>query len=350
MSLTQKLVRTPSTSPPGNVSAVALVAADQIRQLIPESDISTTKTGPGVINVVAVIRSGCRGKRLVFSGHLDTYPTGDVGRWTLDPFSGELSSDGKHVYGRGVSDMKGGIAASIIAAQVPKLPVVARRAGRGALAGDEETMGKLGSAHLIKHVAEAGEADAMICGDAGSLIIVPTGEKGRLWLEVEANGKAAHGAHVHRGSNAIDRLLAALSQLKYLEKLEIWPVKEVEDAIAAAMPVSESLGGPGEAAVLGSITVNIGTISGGTSTNLVAQTASASLDIRLPMGLSTATLIEQIKRILCRAGRWDKTRYCAGLRSVMDATRRGDYYTARVGGDKADGGRTGHGEYASRGF
>ncbi|KAM3428269.1 hypothetical protein NHJ13734_008666 [Beauveria thailandica] len=217
MSLTQKLVRTPSTSPPGNVSAVALVAADQIRQLIPESDISTTKTGPGVINVVAVIRSGCRGKRLVFSGHLDTYPTGDAGHWTLDPFSGELSSDG---------------------------------------------------------------------------------EKGRLWLEVEANGKAAHGAHVHRGSNAIDPLLAALSQLKYLEKLEIWPVKEVEDAIAAAMPVSESLGGPGEAAVLGSITVNIGTISGATSTNLVAQTASASLDIRLPMGLSTATLIEQIKRIL----------------------------------------------------
>ncbi|KAM3446833.1 hypothetical protein MY3296_009305 [Beauveria thailandica] len=95
MSLTQKLVRTPSTSPPGNVSAVALVAADQIRQLIPESDISTTKTGPGVINVVAVIRSGCRGKRLVFSGHLDTYPTGDAGRWTLDPFSGELSSDGE---------------------------------------------------------------------------------------------------------------------------------------------------------------------------------------------------------------------------------------------------------------
>ncbi|KAM3446829.1 hypothetical protein MY3296_009301 [Beauveria thailandica] len=47
-------------------------------------------------------------------------------------------------------------------------------------------MGKLGSAHLIKHVAEAGEADAMICGDAGSLIIVRTGEKGRLWLEVEA--------------------------------------------------------------------------------------------------------------------------------------------------------------------
>ncbi|KAM3481574.1 hypothetical protein MY8738_004411 [Beauveria namnaoensis] len=190
----------------------------------------------------------------------------------------------------------------------------------------------------------------MICSDAGSPIIVRTGEKGLSWLEVEAGGKAAHGAHVHRGSNATDGLMAALSQLKSLEKFETWPVKEVKDAVAAVKPVSEPLGGPGEAAVLGSITVNIGTISGGTSTNLVAETASASLDIRLPMGgLSTATLIKQIKRILEPADgiRHDIVR--AYEASWTPPDRRGDC-TARVRGDKADGGRTGDGEYASRGF
>lgn len=299
LSVTQELVRTPSTNPPGDVSAVAKAAADQIRKLIPESDISTVETGPGITNVVAVIRSGRRGKRLVFSGHLDTYPTGDAGRWTLDPFSGQLSSDGRYVYGRGVSDMKGGIAASIIAVQALSR---CKEAWSGdvviALAGDEETMGTLGTAHLLKHVADVREADAMICGDAGSPLIVRAGEKGLLWLEVEASGKPAHGAHVHRGSNAIDRLMAALSALKSLEKLDVMAPKEVEDAIRAAKSVSEPLGGAGEAAVLGSVTVNIGTIRGGTSTNLVADEASASLDIRLPMGLSTATLMAEMKRRL----------------------------------------------------
>ncbi|XWW94525.1 hypothetical protein V2A60_002468 [Cordyceps javanica] len=295
LSLTQTLVRTPSTNPPGDVSAVALAAADQIRQLIPESDVSMVETGPGITNVVAVIRSGRRGKRLVFSGHLDTYPIGQPGGWTLPPFSGELSSDRKYVYGRGVSDMKGGVAASVIAGRA-----LARCKSDWsgdvviALAGDEETMGTLGTAHLLTHVPDVGEADAMICGDAGSPLIVRTGEKGLLWLEVEASGKPAHGAHVHRGSNAIDRLMAALSKLKSLEELQVAAPREVEEAIQAAKPVSEELGGAGEAGVLGRVTVNIGTISGGTSTNLVAESASASLDIRLPMGVSTSTVIGEI--------------------------------------------------------
>lgn len=299
LSLTQTLVRTPSTNPPGDVSAVALAAADQIRKLIPESDISTLETGPGITNVVAVIRSGHGGKRLVFSGHLDTYPIGEASRWTLDPFGGQLSRDGQYAYGRGVSDMKGGIAASIIAAQA-----LARCKDnwRGdvviALVGDEETMGTLGTAHLLQHVAEVGEADAMICGDAGSPLIVRAGEKGLLWLEVEASGQPAHGAHVHRGCNAIDRLMAALLQLKSLEKLEVAGPKDVREAIKAAQPVSEPLGGAGEAGVLGSVTVNIGTISGGTSTNLVAEKASASLDFRLPMGVTTAALSAEIAKML----------------------------------------------------
>ncbi|KAJ6788584.1 hypothetical protein PWT90_05343 [Aphanocladium album] len=299
LSLTQVLVRTPSTNPSGDVTAAAKIAAEHIRQLIPESDISTVETASGITNIVAIVRSGRPGKRLVFSGHLDTYPTGDVARWTLDPFSGELSSDGKFMYGRGVSDMKGGIAASVIAVQALSR---CKDQWSGdvviALAGDEETMGTLGTAHLLKHVADVGSADAMICGDAGSPLIVRAGEKGLLWLDIEASGKSAHGAHVHRGTNAIDRLMAALADIKSLEQLEITAPREVEDAIAAAKSVSEPLGGAGEASILGRVTVNIGRIAGGTSTNLVADAASASLDIRLPVGLSTDALSGLIKRKL----------------------------------------------------
>jgi succinyl-diaminopimelate desuccinylase len=60
-------------------------------------------------------------------------------------------------------------------------------------------------------------------------------------------------------------------------------------AIAAAKPVSEALAGAGEAAVLGSVTVNVGRIEGGTSTNLVPASARAGVDIRLPVGVGCAT-------------------------------------------------------------
>lgn len=299
LSLTQDLVRIPSPNPPGDVTAVAKAAAEHIRHLIPESEISMVETAPGITNVVAVLASGRPGKRLVFSGHLDTYPTGDAGRWTADPFSGALSSDGRYVYGRGVSDMKGGIAASIIAVQALSR---CKDQWSGevvlALAGDEETMGTLGTSNLLKSVGSVAGADAMICGDAGSPLIVRAGEKGLLWVDVEASGKPAHGAHVHRGINAIDRLMSALEEIKSLENVDVAAPEEVGRAITEAKSVSEPLGGAGEADVLRNVTVNIGKIDGGTSTNLVAETASASLDIRLPMGTSTATLAGLIKEKL----------------------------------------------------
>ena len=63
-------------------------------------------------NLVARIRGKEKGKRLVFNGHLDTYPAGDPKLWKRNPFSGDCE-DGK-IFGRGVSDMKGGDTASIM--------------------------------------------------------------------------------------------------------------------------------------------------------------------------------------------------------------------------------------------
>jgi acetylornithine deacetylase/succinyl-diaminopimelate desuccinylase-like protein len=114
--------------------------------------------------------------------------------------------------------MKGGIACSIAA-----LAALARHrdAWRGeavlALAGDEESMGPLGTKWLLDHVPEA-RGDAVIIGDAGSPLVLRFGEKGFLWLEVEARGRAAHGAHVHLGENALDRLSEALDAIRALRR------------------------------------------------------------------------------------------------------------------------------------
>ncbi len=284
VALTRRLVAAASPNPPGDVSAAAAVAAAFLGT-IGGIAVERFEPAPGIVNLVARIAGSRPGRRLVFNGHLDTFPIGEALGWSVPPLGGVLA-DGR-LYGRGVSDMKGGLAASLVAARVL---AEHRQSWPGeivlTLAGDEETMGSLGTRWLLDNVPHA-RGDAMICGDVGSPQIVRFGEKGLLWIDIAAEGKPAHGAHVHRGINAIDRLRAALDALKRLETLPVDAPAAVSAAIAAAKHVSEPLSGIGEADTLQRVTVNIGTIEGGISANLIPASAAAKADIRLPVGVTT---------------------------------------------------------------
>jgi acetylornithine deacetylase/succinyl-diaminopimelate desuccinylase-like protein len=287
--LTRRLIAVPSPNPPGDVRACAEACAAVLSDLAPGAEISLHATSPEVTNVVARITGAAPGRVLAFNGHLDTYPVNEALPWTVDPLGGEVRAG--RLYGRGAADMKGGIAASILA-----FALLARHrdAWRGeailTLAGDEETMGPLGTKWLLDNVQGLATAGAVIIGDAGSPRVLRFGEKGFLWIEVDATGTAAHGAHVHLGENAIDRLRAALDVVAALRDLPVAAPPAVTAAIAAAQPISEPLAGIGEAAVLGSITVNIGRIEGGTAPNLVPASARAACDIRLPVGVTAAQI------------------------------------------------------------
>jgi len=292
----QALIAAASPNPPLATGQVAGVAADLLRAQIPGVDLTLHEAGEGVVNLVARVHGCGPGRRLVLNGHLDTYPVNPNLPWTVDPLGG-LVRDGR-LYGRGAADMKGGIAASMTA-----LAVLAehRALWRGeavlALGGDEESMGPRGTQWLIENVPHA-TGDAVIIGDAGSPAVVRFGEKGFLWIELDAAGKPAHGAHVHLGINAIDRLRAALDALSALRDLKVPAPAMVTAAIAAARPVSEALSGAGESDTLGRVTVNIGQIAGGTSMNLIPATASAGVDIRLPVGVPAAVVEAQFAAAL----------------------------------------------------
>jgi len=166
-------------------------------------------------------------------------------------------------------------------------------------------MGSLGSRWLLENVPEA-KGDAMLCGAVGSPMVVRFGEKGLCWVELEAEGHPAHGAHVHKGKNAIDRLRRALDGLKRLEDLHVDAPAAVTSAIAAARSVSEPLSGEGEADTLQRVTVNIGIIKGGISPNLVPAQAQAAADIRLPVGVSLEAVEAALHRELdpCEGVTW----------------------------------------------
>lgn len=297
--IARRLIAVPSPNPPGLTHDVAAEAAAILRTHVPAAKITVHRASDEVSNLVAVVSGSAPGRRVVLNGHLDTYPLGDVSGWSVDPLAG-VERDGL-LYGRGAADMKGGIAASIVA-----LATLADCASdwRGeavlTLAGDEESMGTLGSAWLLAHVPQA-RGDAVIIGDAGSPMVLRFGEKGFLWVRITATGRPAHGAHVHLGTNALDRLRTALDAVDGLRSLRPSPPPGVPEAIAAAKPISEALSGVGEAEVLGAVTVNLGRIEGGTSPNLVPARAEAALDIRIPVGLSVAEVEQALVRAL--AGR-----------------------------------------------
>lgn len=281
------LIAAPSENPPGDTRAAAAMAARFLHAIPGMAVTEHTKQEP-VRNVVAVLRGTRPGKRLVLSGHLDTYPAGDPSRWTMPPFAATIRGD--RLYGRGAADMKGGIAAAIAALAA----LAERRDFAGelvlALAGDEESMGTSGTQFLLDTVP-AVRGDVAIVPDAGSPAVIRFGEKGLVWLDLAAEGRAAHGAHVHCGDNAAERLIEAVRRILALRDRPVDVPVPIRDAIAAARPVSEPLGGAGEADTLCRITVNLGTVAAGISPNLVPDRATAGLDIRLPPGTTTDAII-----------------------------------------------------------
>ena len=292
---TQTLVRIDSQTPPSDTRAVAEAAAALLAGA-PDVSVALHESAPPVVNLVARLEGGRPGPRLVLSGHLDTYPIGE-GAWTSPPLGGEVR-DGR-LYGRGSADMKGACVALI-----ETLRIFAERARPFAgeivlaLAGDEERMGELGTQWLIDHIPEV-RGDGVIVADVGGPHTVRLGEKGMLWLDLRSEGRQAHGAHVHAGRNAADRLIDALADLRALAGLTPSPHPEAMAAIALAAGEPDA-DAPEAREVMRRVTVNLGRIEGGASANLVPAEAHAGLDIRLPLGVSVADAQAQAMRILSR--------------------------------------------------
>jgi succinyl-diaminopimelate desuccinylase len=290
-----RLIAAASPNPPNDTRLVARTAAELLTDLIPEAEITIHPGSETVVNLVARVHGARPGRRIIFNGHLDTFPVGDLAAWSVNP-AGELR-DGK-LFGRGAADMKGGIACSMMA-----LALLAEHralwAGEAVLVlgGDEESMGPLGTKFLIDTVPHA-IGDAAIVGDAGSPLVLRFGEKGFLWIEIEAVGRAAHGAHVHLGVNAVDRLRGALDALGFIKALPMVAPASVTAALTAAKPLSEQLCGIGEGDVLSSVTVNVARMEGGTLPNLVPARAGAAVDIRLPIGVPVAAARAALHAVL----------------------------------------------------
>ncbi len=295
--LCSEMVKIPSETPPSDTREMAEYVCEYITKQVEGAQVCFYEKESPVKNLVVKIKSGKPGKRLVFNGHLDTYPVGNPELWSKSPWSGDRK-DG-FIWGRGSSDMKGGIACFITAARVL---AEHRELWNGeivlTLAGDEEAMGDRGTQYLLDTVEDA-SGDAMICADVGAPNSLRFGQKGLLWIRLNAVGKSAHGAHLHKGVSAINHLIEVIRRINNeVSALEVPMPEHVRRAILDGAAISEQGAGPGETQILQKVTVNFGTIKGGTSPNLVPDSASAEADIRIPAGVRIPKIKEKIEEIL----------------------------------------------------
>lgn len=265
---TREVVQCRSWNPPGDEAAVAALVADQLRSFgIDTEVVPVTPTRHNVYGRLSGEGAG-RGHLLLVS-HLDTVPPGERA-WEHGVLSGDLV-DGR-IYGRGASDMKGGLAAAVFAA--------------GALA--ESGIGLSSDLIIAGTVGEEVDclgAQALVEGGllegVGAIgIPEPTGlnlytaYKGALWLKIVTRGRTAHGGRPDLGVNALLHMHATIERIL------------AADWDAPAHPL------------LGHPTLNIATIDGGVKTNMVPDRCELTIDFRTLPGQAHTELVAQMREIL----------------------------------------------------
>jgi succinyl-diaminopimelate desuccinylase len=217
--LTRALVRIPSVNPPGDCyREICDFLANRLRRKGFAIELIRAEGTPGDSgrfprwNVIARREGTGPGECVHFNSHTDVVLPGQA--WTFDPFGAELQ--GGRIYGRGTCDMKGGLAASIIAAEA-FIDIVSDFRGAIEISGtaDEETGGYGGVAYL----AEKG----FFSPDRVQHVIIPEplnkdriclGHRGVWWAEIETKGRIAHGSMPFLGDSAIRHMGAVLAEIE----------------------------------------------------------------------------------------------------------------------------------------
>ncbi len=263
--LTQELVKIDSRNPGKNEKEVANYIKDFLEGLGQEIEIIEFEK-----NRASVVCSVGKGDGLMFNGHIDTVPV--VNNWKEDPFGGKIK--GNKIFGLGTSDMKSGVAAMLSAfSKLSKEKF--KRKFLMVFVADEE-VGLRGSDYLLEKRKDIFKnvKYGVISEPSDSKLEIA--QKGIGELKVVFTGKAAHGSRPWQGENAIYKATAFVEEIKML-------IKKLEER---------------KDVVLGSPTMNIGKISGGTKVNIVPDRCEVEIDRRLIPGETSGQVEAELKSIL----------------------------------------------------
>ena len=221
---------------------------------------------------------GSSGPILVFAGHTDVVPTGPEEQWHNPPFEPTLV-DGA-LYGRGAADMKGSLAAMLVACEefIAEHPDHPGRIGF-LITSDEEGIAINGTVKVMEYLQQQGKTiDWCLVGEPSSSNrlgdVIKNGRRGSLGAKLTVRGIQGHIAYPHLADNPIHRSLGALKALTE----ELW-----DEGNEFFPPTS----------------MQISNIGGGTgATNVIPGTLELQFNFRFSTEVTEAELRERTKAIL----------------------------------------------------
>lgn len=302
LQLAGDMIKIPSENPDGDCTDVANFTHDWLHAHgLP---VERLDAGDGRVNVLsrrADLPSG--GRDLVLTGHYDVVPVGDRSRWSFDPFAGDVV-DGC-LRGRGASDMKAGLAGALFAhTLLHELDTPLGGGLRFLGVADEETGGRRGADWVL----ENGHLDGVTAGviaEPAERAHPTIGQKGSNWFRLTIDGRPGHGSlQPLHGTNANLVAARATLALQQLWDMEPHPPAELDQLIAFSKAYAEQREGygPGIGEVFSHVTINVGRVEGGTSTNVVADRAVVEFDTRVPIGLTRSEVNTRVVEILAEEG------------------------------------------------
>ena len=223
---------------------------------------------PNRPNIIAEVIGDEVGKSIMFNGHVDTVPVGDIKKWSMDPYSA-IIKDNK-LFGRGSTDMKGAIASMIIAMKFI-MNNVEKFNGKIIFTGvmAEETTG-LGTQKIVE---ENIKTDMAVVGEPSDEKIYRA-HKGTMWFNLSTYGKLEHSSESNSESNnAIINMMKLIMEINEISK----ELETIENNL------------------VGHPSINIGLIDGGTKQNMIADSCRISIDRRTLPEEKTEEVLDKLR-------------------------------------------------------
>ncbi|HKU61208.1 MAG TPA: M20/M25/M40 family metallo-hydrolase [Gemmatimonadales bacterium] len=317
-------LRINTTNLPGN----ELAAARWLQQTLAKEGIEgrildTAALGPGRANFYARLPGSGKAKAIALVHHMDVVPA-RAAEWQVDPFGGEIR-DGA-VWGRGALDMKGHGIIQLMAMIALKRAGVRLDRDLVFVGNADEEIGGLGSRTFVKDHPDLVRGIEYVLTESGDTRVeqgrvrwfgIGVGEKLTWWKTITAHGTASH-ASVPTRDNPVSRLVRALQRIADWETpVRLTPaVERYFKSMAAdetgshrtwlADPAAALRRRDGRAWLLGDPrrnallrnTVTPTVLTGSSKTNVIPQTASAELDIRLLPDQDTVAFRRDLERVI----------------------------------------------------
>jgi len=312
----RSLIKTDSYNPPGNEKNVALKIEEYLNEVGIKSEIFAF--GENRANLMTTLNNQFEGKILLYNGHMDVVPSGSIEEWKYPPLSAIIKK--KKIFGRGATDMKGGLAAMVIALKVLK-KLDLELSGNLIIASvaDEETGGIFGTKWLLENKMTNIKCDFIIVGEPTGLKPLPKaillGEKGRVVIKIITNGISCHASTPFLGKNAIYMMSDIIQNLDNLDEyipkneppiplnelkdllLDIFPNREILERILTDQPLLQHI-----LKSLTNLTKSLNMINGGIKSNVVPDRCESLIDFRLLAGQNTEMLMSALKKLVNKLG------------------------------------------------